>query len=81
MMVSIKRSDFFHDIFAAGFRALGPLRNEFCSAGRLRDDCRARRDLYLHVNVVEYVARLLGARCEGEWRAKGWRVPRLIEGR
>jgi hypothetical protein len=59
-MVSIKRSDFFHDIFAAGFRALGPLRNEFCSAGCLRDVRRARRHLYLHVEVVEYVARPLG---------------------
>lgn len=59
-MVSIKRSDFFHDIFAACFRALGPLRNEFCSAGRLRYDRRTRRYLSLSVDAVEYVRRPLG---------------------
>lgn len=59
-MVSIKRSDFFHDIFAACFRALGPLRNEFCSAGRLRNDRRARRHLYLPVDIDECIRKLLG---------------------
>lgn len=66
-MVSIKRSDFFHDIFAACFRALGPLRNEFCSAGRL---CNDRRHLYLHVDTVECIRKPLGR----DVRANGGRM-------
>jgi hypothetical protein len=70
-MVSIKRSDFFHDMIASCSWALGPLRNEFCSAGSRRDDCRACRRLYLPTDAVEYfeVARQDGTANGGLWLA------------